>query len=258
MTRRFATGHNQHPDGKIEIARPWALPRGNSPAGGLSATARDQIKWVKFHLGDGAPILSNELLDLMKQPTVEMKGSALGDYVGISWLIRDVNGVRFVGHGGDTNGQHSHFTLVPERNFGFIAMTNCGPNGSLVMGQLEKWVIENYLGIVAEDPTGVKLDDATLAEYTGSYKTIAATIDITAKDGWLWAKAEIDPEVWKQVSENAPIPDQPPVPLALIDGQGDLYVVPEGEGKGMRGYFTRDAAGKVGGVHLGGRLATRA
>ena len=256
MTRRFAVGHNQHPDGKIEIARPWAMPRGNSPAGGISATARDQIKWAKFHLGDGAPILSQELLDLMKQPTFDMRGGALGDYVGISWMLRDVEDVRFVAHGGDTNGQHSAFFMIPERNFGIAIMTNCGPNGSHLMEQLGKWVLDSYLGIVEKDPEPIALDDAALAEYVGTYKTIAVTIDISAKDGGLLVKAEIDPEVWKQISEDE-IPDQPPIPLGMLDGPGDRYVVPEGEGKGMKGYFARDAAGKVAAVHLGGRLAER-
>ena len=128
MTRRFAVGHTRHDDGKVTIARPWAMPRGNAPAGGMSANARDQIAWAKFHLGDGKAadgpqILSAELLERMKQPTVEMPGSAIGDAVGISWLLRDIEGVRVVGHGGTTNGQYSEFFMVPERNFALISMT---------------------------------------------------------------------------------------------------------------------------------------
>src|SRR5690242_19561475 len=50
MTRRFVVGHKKEDDGQVSIARPWALPRGNTPAGGISATARDQIAWARFHL----------------------------------------------------------------------------------------------------------------------------------------------------------------------------------------------------------------
>lgn len=53
------------------------------------------------------------------------------------------------------------------------------------------------------------------------------------------------------------LPDQPLIPLALIAGQPDQYVVPEGPAKGMKGYFSRAEDGLVDGVHLGGRLATR-
>ena len=114
MTRRFAVGHTREEDGTITPSRMWAIPRGNGPAGGMSATAADQIAWARFNLGDGtAPdgtrILSAESLNRMQQPTVSMPGSALGDHVGISWLLRDVDGVRLVAHGGTTVGQHSEF-----------------------------------------------------------------------------------------------------------------------------------------------------
>ncbi|MFL5846146.1 MAG: serine hydrolase, partial [Solirubrobacteraceae bacterium] len=88
----------------------------------------------------------------MQEPTADMRGSALGDYVGISWLLRDVDGVRLVGHGGTTNGQYSEFFTVPERGFALISMTNCGPNGSQLNNLLEKWAFEHYLGITDVEP----------------------------------------------------------------------------------------------------------
>jgi CubicO group peptidase (beta-lactamase class C family) len=264
MSRRFAVGHKREDDGTISIVRPWALPRGNSPAGGMSATARDQIAWAKFHLGDGtAPdgtrLLSKELVDLMKQPTADMRGSALGDYVGISWLLKDIDGVRLVGHGGTTNGQYSNFTLVPERGFGYISMTNCGPNGHQLNELLEKWALEHFVGLVDVEPEELTLGEDALQAFAGRFETIAAAVDITVEGSRLSAKVEIKPEmlaVLREQGEDVP-EDQPPVPLALIAGDGDQYIVPEGDAKGMRGYFSRDAAGNVDGVHLGGRLATR-
>ncbi len=265
MTRRFAVGHRRdEDDGSITIARPWALPRGNAPAGGMSANARDQIAWAKFHLGDGtAPdgtrLLSTELLDLMKQPTMSMQGSALGDYVGISWLLKDVAGVRLVGHGGTTNGQYSNFTMVPERGFAYISMTNCGPNGHQLNDQLEKWALEHFLGVVGVEPEQLSLGEDALAQYAGSFETIAATVDITVEGGRLSAKVTIKPAmaaVLREQGEDVP-DEQPPIPLAIIAGDGDPYVVPDGPAQGMRGYFTRDASGHVAGVHLGGRLASR-
>ncbi|MDQ1695985.1 MAG: hypothetical protein QOJ03_1338, partial [Frankiaceae bacterium] len=264
MTRRFAAGHTKHEDGRVTVARPWWLPRGNMPAGGISATAADQIAWARFHLGDGtAPdgtqVLSQKSLDLMKQPTAEMKGSALGDYVGISWLMRDIDEVRLVGHGGTTNGQYSEFVMVPERKFALISMTNCGPNGSQLNTLLEKWALEHYAGVVDAEPEQLVLGDEALVPFTGRYETIAASCEITSQAGRLLVKVDIKPEmaaVLRESGEEVP-EDQPPVVLALLAGDGDQYVVPEGDAKGMRGYFTRDAEGQVVGVHLGGRLATR-
>src|SRR3954452_1178969 len=264
MTRRFAVGHNKHDDGRITIARPWALPRGNAPAGGMSANARDQIAWANFHLGDGtAPdgtrLLSEELLARMQEPTFDMRGSALGDYVGISWLLRDVDGVRLVGHGGTTNGQYSEFVMVPERGFALISMTNSGPNGSELNTKLEKWALEHFLGLTDVEPEQLALGDEALAQYVGSYETIAASCAIRAEGGRLLAKVEIKPEMLAVLRESGEDVDeeQPPIALAILAGDGDQYVVPDGPAKGMRGYFSRDADGHVNGVHLGGRLATK-
>lgn len=265
MTRRFVAGHRQGADGAITVARPWALPRGGAPAGGMSANAADQLAWARFHLGDGRAadgtrVLSKELLDLMKQPTVDMQGSALGDYVGISWLLKDIEGVRLVSHGGTTNGQHSAFVMVPERDFAFIAMTNCGPNGPQLNGELEKWALETYLGLVEPEPVPLALDEAALAQYAGEFETIAARVRLTVDAGKLWAQVEIKPEMLKVLQEQLgedEVPAQPPIPLGILAGDGDRYVVTDGAGKGMRGYFARSDSGAIEGVHMGGRLATK-
>src|SRR4051794_20467621 len=265
MTRRFVVGHNQRPDGTITVARPWALARGGNPAGGISATAGDQIRWARFHLGrldspDGVDkVLSSESIQRMKEPTVDMRGSALGDYVGISWLLRDVDGVRLVGHGGTTNGQLSEFVMVPERGFALICMTNSGPNGSQLNTLLEKWALEHFAGLNDVEPEQLVLGDEALLAYVGSYETIAAKCAITAEGGRLLAKVEIKPEMLAVLRESGEDVDeeQPPIALAILAGDGDQYVVPDGPAKGMRGYFSRDADGHVNGVHLGGRLATK-
>jgi CubicO group peptidase (beta-lactamase class C family) len=259
MTRRFAVGHTQHPDGRITVARPWALPRGGSPAGGISANAGDQIRWARFHLGDGEQILSTQLLKLMQQPTVEMRGSALGDYVGISWLLRDIDGVRVVGHGGSTNGQYSSFDMVPERDFAVVVMTNCGPNGAKLHDDLSRWALETYLGVVDRDPEPAPRSSADLAAYVGHYETIAATVDVAEDHGGLAVKVTIKPHVLAQIreaDEDTP-EDQPPIRIGLLDGDGDRYVVTEGPAKGMKGYFVRNPNGRVEAVHMGGRLAVR-
>lgn len=264
MTRRFAVGHTQDDDGTITPARMWAIPRGNGPAGGMSATAADQIGWARFNLGDGtAPdgtrILSSESLQRMHQPTVSMPGSAIGDHVGISWLLRDVGGTRLVTHGGTTVGQHSEFVLAPEQNFGLISLTNCGPNGPQFNEQLRVWALEHYIGVIEADPVPVRLRDDALARYVGTYETILVLCDITAQDGQLLATLRVKPEMRETLREAGQDPDevQPPLPLGMLGQDGDKYIVSEGPAKGMKGYFQRDSGGAVNGVHLGGRLATK-
>jgi hypothetical protein len=195
----------------------------------------------------------------MQQPTVDMLGSALGDHVGISWLLRDVDGVRLVTHGGTTNGQHSAFLMVPERDFAIAVLTNCGPNGSQLHDELCKWALEAYLGIIDKDPEPITVSDEELAAYVGRYETIAATCDVTAESGALVAKIEIKPDFLAKIQEageDAP-DEQPPFPLGLLPGPGDRYIITDGPAKGMKGYFVRGISGEVQSVHVGGRLATR-
>jgi CubicO group peptidase (beta-lactamase class C family) len=263
MTRRFVVGHSRHDDGTVTVARPWALPRSGNPAGGMSATARDQLAWARFHLGDGTAadgtrVLDEKTLKAMQEPTAQMTGSALGDWVGISWLLRDIDGVRTVGHGGTTLGQHSEFVMVPERRFALIAMTNCGPNGAQFNTRLQRWAFEHYLGLAERDLEALPYAAEQLAEYAGRYETVAAICRLTADDGRLIATVELKPSALAVMAASGETPpEQPPIPLAFIAGSPDQFFVPEGPAAGMRGYFTRDDAGRIAGVHLGGRLATR-
>jgi CubicO group peptidase (beta-lactamase class C family) len=263
MTRRFAVGHTRHEDGTITVTRPWALPRSAAPAGGMSATARDQITWARFHLGDGTAadgtrLLTEASLDKMKQPTADMAGSALGDAVGISWLLGEIAGVGTVAHGGTTNGQYSDFLLVPSRNFGVIAMSNCGPNGAQLNHTFVRWALEHYLGLAEAEPEPIRLSNDELAAYTGRFETIAAVVDVSADDGRLSAKVTMKPQMVAALREaGEEVPEQPPIVLAILAGQPDRYVVDEGDAKGMKGYFSRAEDGTIDGVHFGGRLATR-
>ena len=134
MTRRFAVGHNRGEDGTLSVARLWKGTRANNPGGGIASSVADQLRWARFHLGDGraedgARVLPAEVLQRMKEPTVELRGSTLGDAIGICWFLRDVDGVRTVGHGGSANGQFAELLIVPERDFAVVSLSNAGPDG---------------------------------------------------------------------------------------------------------------------------------
>jgi CubicO group peptidase (beta-lactamase class C family) len=264
MTRRFAAGHSQSQDGTITVTRPWAIPRSSNPAGGIAGDTGDLLTWARFHLGDGTAadgtrILSEGMLRRMQEPTIETPGSALGDAVGISWLLRDVDGVRLVGHGGDTIGQHSAFTMVPERGFAIASLTNCGPNGNQFNEAIVRWALAEYLGVVEQDPEPLVMTDAELAPYTGLFETIAAFATVEVQDGALALTPKIKPEVRAKLEETGEetSDETHTFKLGILPGPGDRYIVTDGPAKGMKGYFARNAAGKVDRVHVGGRLATR-
>jgi CubicO group peptidase (beta-lactamase class C family) len=252
MTRRFAVGHALQEDGTQRVTAPWGMPRGSTPAGGMVATLADQLTWARFHLGEIDGPVSAEGRVLMQQPTVSTPGSALGDHVGLSWLLKDVDGRRLVSHGGTTIGQYSDFVLVPELGFGFTSLTNSSPGGPQLNHLLTRWALERCCGIVEAPPEPRQVTRDELDAYTGTYETIAVRCEITADDDLLTVAIAIKPGALGETEDPGP---QPPIPLALT--VGDQYVVPSGAASGMTGYFTRSADGRVDGVHLGGRLATR-
>jgi CubicO group peptidase (beta-lactamase class C family) len=260
MTYRFSNGHRRSQDGTIAVTRPWDTGRYSVPMGGLASNLADQLAWARFHLGDGtAPdwmrVLTEELLRQMQAPTAADPGNALGDAVGIGWLLRDVEGMRVVAHGGDTSGQHSIFEMVPERRFAITSLTNCGPNGSEFNEEIIRWAFQAYLGVDVKDPEPLRLDDETLSAYAGRYETIAAVFDVTVAGDSLILEYTIRPEVLAQLGEEAR--DDPPDPLGILPGEGDRYVVTDGPAKGERGYFSRGDDGSIDGMHAGGRYATR-
>ena len=252
MTRRFVVGHTNLPNGTIEIARPWGDHRGGTPAGAnISSTIGDQIKWARFHLGDGrgpegAEVLPEKILKQMQEPTVDTHGM-LSDYVGISWMLEDVDGARMVGHGGNTNGQQSAFEMVPKKQFAVAVLTNSNPNGYQLHQEMVRWSLENYLGIIRRDSEPEKLSEALLTEYAGTYETVAARLTLTAESGRLMLKME---------AKNEEVESYPPFPMERVSGKVDQVIVTEGIAKGLKGVFVRNASGEIEGFHVG-RLATR-
>jgi hypothetical protein len=172
----------------------------------------------------------------------------MGDYVGISWMLEDIGGVRMVGHGGNTSGQQSAFEMVPERDFAIAVLTNADPNGYQTHQQMVNWALESYLGISRHDPDPLKLSEQELAQFVGTFETIAVILDIFVEDEGLKIKMK---------SKNpSGAEDYPPFPLAVVSGSVPRVVVTEGIAKGLKGFFVKDETGSVTGLHLG-RLATR-
>ena len=261
MTRRFAVGHaHRESDGSVAVARPVLLPRSAAPAGGIWATARDQIRYARFHMGDGAAesgarVLSERSLRLMQEPTCSLDGGGLGDSVGISWMIRDVGGVRLVSHGGTTNGQQAAFSFAPQHGFAIAVLTNSS-KGIQVEQELVKWALATFLGVADAEPEILQLDTTALQEYAGAYRSDTSIVTLAVSDRTLQvslAYTEEGLQLYRTVSEDAPqIP--PPFDIGLIGD--DRYAVLNGPYKGLKGAFVR-RDGRISGMDLGGRLAVK-
>jgi hypothetical protein len=191
----------------------------------------------------------------MKQPTASLHASALGDSVGICWLLKDVAGVRTVRHGGTTNGQLSAFVLVPERDFAITVLTNSETGGQL-HGELVKWALEACLGVAEPEPEPLSLSEAELAPYAGRFRTANGFVDLAVDGDRLVARTTFSEEALAKLRSvyGDQVPEQRPIPIKLLPD--DRFVVVDGPGRGGRGYFVREG-GVVSAVDLGGRLAPR-
>jgi CubicO group peptidase (beta-lactamase class C family) len=250
ITRRFSVGHNLA-EGTLKVARTWKDTRGNNPGGGLVSSVSDQLRWARFHLG------GSDLARRMQQPTVKLRGSSLGDAVGLAWFLRDTGGVGTVGHGGSTNGQFADLLLVPERDFAVTVMSNAGPDSGLALNQaVVRWALEHYLGVAERDPEPLPYDAEHAGEIAGHYENEFMTLIIDTDGAALTVECRIKPEIRAAAEAELP-PDLPPARLGLLPGSGDEYIVTDGGLTGQRGYLTRDASGAIIGADLAGRLFAR-
>ena len=261
MTRRFAVGHNPGEDGTLSVARLWRGPRFRNPGAGIASSVADLLRWARFHLGDGRAdsgerVLPAEMLHRMKEPTVALRGSTLGDALGIGWFLRDVDGVRTVGHAGSANGQFAEFLTVPERDFAVVALSNAGPDGIPFNQAVVRWALEAYLGVVDRDPEPIPYDEARAREVVGRYENDVMTLVIATDATGLTLEVGIKPEIRATWDGEMP-PDYAPAAIGLLPGDTDEYLITEGGLKGQRGFFTRDDGGAIVGVDLAGRMFSR-
>ncbi|WP_019586973.1 serine hydrolase domain-containing protein [Deinococcus apachensis] len=243
MTRSFVVGHIVK-DGQPMVARPWGLGRNTSPAGGLASSVRDQLTYARFHLGDGTTasgerLLTPESMQLMQTPTVSASG---GREMGVSWFVRDQGGIRFVQHGGATNGQMSAFVLAPELGFAFTSLTNAD-HGHFLNQQLEGWVWEHLLNLPPEEPAYLDVEGDMLDEVVGRYLAFG-----TFGGGMVVSRRGQELELEQMPEDTSAIAETeqdllPPAPVRFY--APDRMVVTGGVMKGARLEVLRGTDGRV-------------
>lgn len=245
--------------GGTPVVRPefFRLWRSLAAAGGLMSSARDQLRYARFHLGDGTVPGGGTRL-LTRQSLLAMRshpgpGGTLFvelDGVGVNWMLRpSAEGVRIVQHGGDWAGQHSGFIMVPDRGFALTVLTNSeGGPGLLAELFADDWALRRFAGVSNLPAVPRVLSPAELAPYTGTYtqqevgpdgQLLTAAYQLSADSGQLLATAG----------------GQPLARFAFYRPDYVLVLGPGGEPGSSRANFVRGAGGRVEWLRLGGRLA---
>ncbi|MFN0178971.1 MAG: serine hydrolase domain-containing protein [Gemmatimonadales bacterium] len=124
----------------------WEIVTGAAPAGSMSASATDMAKFMLAHLNHGAlgeaRILSEatarQMHTRIQGHDPRIPGFAHGFYE------KSRNGLRIIGHGGDTQWFHSDLALIPSENIGIFMSTNSDQGGQLSFGAFLSAVLDHY------------------------------------------------------------------------------------------------------------------
>jgi len=240
LSHRFAVGHRDE-DGRTILARPWALARAASAAGGITSSVGDLLRYARFHF-EWPPGPQ------MREPQIETDDPRRK--MALTWFVRDVDGLGFAEHDGGTNGQMARLLLAPEAGFALAILTNHSPAGNDVLREVTRHALRLYLGIDARDPEPRDLSREQLAEYAGVYSNPWSEIELRAADGRLVSQTTF--KAGFPTKDTPPLPPPPPATLALYDT--DRLFVEEGPLTGSRGDFVRDDEGRIAWFRSGGRL----
>jgi CubicO group peptidase (beta-lactamase class C family) len=254
ITHRFVSGHLEDDEGETVVARPWPIGRAAHAAGGIVSTVGDVLRYARFHLGDGTAedgtrVLTRESLESMRTPLVRLTET---ESMGLTWMLREVDGRRVFGHGGGTNGQITLLTVVPDADFAVAVLTNAG-RGSEITRDATRLALAEYAGLDDREPETAPRSPAELAEFAGRYTSALADVVLEPGDGVLVVTTTLKGGF---PSRDAPPPPSPP-PYELAFYGDDLVFVPEGRFKAAKGRFLRGPDGRVAWLRAGGRIHAR-
>ena len=254
ISYRVSVGHTlADPAGdEHEVARRWPIPRASGPAGSISSTVEDMLRFARMHIGesswDGEKVLSDRSRLQMQETQVEEAGMA--DAWGLGWQINFFGDVKAVGHGGSTNGFQAHLDVIPARDFALVILTNSA-RGAACYREITSWVFEHYLGLTKPQAVTVELSDEQLSEYAGLYSQPLADITLTVSDGGL--RMEV-----VNKSALADTDDEQRMPPVQLEPLGDdSFRVTEGAAAGMAVDFFRNPDDSIRFVRAGGRVSDR-
>jgi CubicO group peptidase (beta-lactamase class C family) len=251
--QNISASHDVEKDRAV-VAENWAFPRSLDATGGLISSAREQLAYARFHLGDGKAadgkqvLLPQSLKAMRSNPgpggtlTMEVDGVCV-----TLWQRRTAEGVPVYQHGGAWGGQKSDFFFVPDRQFAMVVLTNAA-NGGGILYELGRggWALGQFCGL--NNPPAVPKPQPAdrLAQYEGHYKALTIppgpfdkieemVVELKAADGGLRVSGDSDSE--------------------SVAFYRDEYVLTiDHNGQTARSDFVRGPDGKVAWFRDGGRL----
>lgn len=276
--KNYATPHFIDLDGNT-VKVPYSTSDRIAAAAGINSNVKEMTNWITMLLGKGnyknQQLLSYDRLYEMWSPqniipisqaSVKFFPAVHFKAYGLGWGLSDYHGCKIISHGGALDGMISRVTLVPEKQLGFVILSN---SINSFPGILQYKILDTYLGIEGNDRVNTykplldnrdikrkmkrdafmaeiatpreSLDETGLKSYTGTYNCP------------LYGSAKVALENGKLVLHFVPAP----VLISdLFHKENDTFIVklrnrfsfiPIGMGTV---WFTRDSGGSVTGMKV--------
>jgi len=199
-----AASHTDDNGTPVVVPEYWYQPRSYRATGGLISSAADQLRWARFHLGDGRAPSGQRLLSTASLREMQSRPGPGGSIVveltgmGVTWMQRPTaEGITVLQHGGSYPGQYSGFLLVPRRRFGLTLLTNA--DGGAVMRDAlftDDWALRRFAGVRNLPARPQRRSATALAGFAGTYRStqivdsgeeVGFEINLTARNGRLRA-----------------------------------------------------------------------
>jgi CubicO group peptidase (beta-lactamase class C family) len=250
----IAASHEVEKDRAAVVTRSWAFPRSINSTGGLISSAREQLAYARFHLGDGIAeggkrVLTPKSLKAMRSNpgpggtiTMEIDGVSVG-----FWQRRTAQGVPVFQHGGSWGGQNSDFFFVPDRQFAMTVLTN-STSGPKLIAELGRsgWALTKFCGLSNPPAEPKLLPAARLKEYEGHYK------------GWVipphGSPEKIDELHAELIAADGKLRATGDLDISLAFYRDDYVLTTDPDGQVKRSDFLRGPDDSVAWLRDGGRL----
>jgi CubicO group peptidase (beta-lactamase class C family) len=207
-TKDFSLGYAPDPVKPGSQVLPTRNIDAIGPAGAINSSARDMAQWLRFLLARGvAPggkrLLTEDSFSEMVKPQMVVAPKVM-DY-GLGWFVRKWRGLTVIEHGGNIDGFNAEVAFLPEKNLGFVLLTNV-TNSALAQGALDI-VWSNLVDVPADPsaPAAVADSGPTVApkDEAGTYLLNGARITVAFAENTL----------------TLTVPGQPPYPLERLSGR---------------------------------------
>ena len=212
------------------------------PAGSLSSTATDMAKFMIAHLQNGqfngARILKPETVRLMQSRLFALDPAA--NAMAYGFYEESRNGLRIIGHAGDTNWFHSDLHLIPDRNIGFFVSYNSAGRGQ-ISPRTVLWdaFLDRYFPAAPDTAPTPEAAKSDAAAATGTYMIsrrsdslfkalgVLGEASVAANEDGTLSVAELTdpngkPKRWREIA---------PMTFRDVNGQDSLIFKPDENGR---------------------------